>query len=91
MDFVHDQLVTGRKVLTIVDTFLRFFPAWEARFSFRRRCGGGVPRDLDLRACQRGVTRPRSTSAEALLQLDEIRGRSQHKHFRALRDVVKPA
>ena len=31
MDFVHDQLGTGRKlrVLTIVDTFSRFSPALE--------------------------------------------------------------
>jgi putative transposase len=37
MDFVHDQLATGRKlrVLTIVDTFSRFSPAVEARFTFR--------------------------------------------------------
>ena len=37
MDFVHDQLVTGRKirVLTIVDTFSRFSPAIVPRFSFR--------------------------------------------------------
>lgn len=37
MDFVHDQLATGRKlrVLTIVDTFSRFLPATEARFNFR--------------------------------------------------------
>jgi putative transposase len=37
MDFVHDQLATGRKirVLTIVDTFTRFSPALEPRFSFR--------------------------------------------------------
>jgi putative transposase len=36
MDFVHDQLATGRKlrVLTIVDTFSRFCPATEARFTF---------------------------------------------------------
>src|SRR5207249_11483005 len=36
-DFVHDQLLTGRKllVLTIVDTFSRFSPALEPRFSFR--------------------------------------------------------
>jgi putative transposase len=34
MDFVHDQLATGRKlrVLTIVDTFSRFSPALEPRF-----------------------------------------------------------
>ncbi len=37
MDFVHDQLVTGRKirVLTIVDTFSRFSPATDPRFSYR--------------------------------------------------------
>jgi putative transposase len=37
MDFVHDQLATGRKlrVLTIVDTFTRFSPALEPRFTFR--------------------------------------------------------
>jgi putative transposase len=41
MDFVHDQLATGRKlrVLTIVDTFSRFSPAVEPRFNFR---GGGA-------------------------------------------------
>lgn len=37
MDFVHDQLVTGRKIriLTIVDTFSRFSPAVDPRFSYR--------------------------------------------------------
>jgi putative transposase len=37
MDFVHDQLVTRRKirVLTIVDTFPRFSPATDPRFSYR--------------------------------------------------------
>ena len=36
MDFVHDQLATGRKlrVLTVVDIFSRFSPAVEPRFSF---------------------------------------------------------
>jgi putative transposase len=36
MDFVNDQLATGRKlrVLTIVDIFSRFSPAAEPRFSF---------------------------------------------------------
>jgi putative transposase len=35
--FVHDQLATGRKirVLTIVDTFGRFSPAVDPRFSYR--------------------------------------------------------
>jgi putative transposase len=37
MDFVHDQLATGTtlRVLTIADTFSRFSPALEPRFSFR--------------------------------------------------------
>ncbi|WP_180982461.1 transposase [Methylocella silvestris] len=37
MDFVHDQLATGRKfrVFTIVDTFSRFSPAVDPRFSYR--------------------------------------------------------
>lgn len=37
MDFVHDQLATGRKirVLTVVDTFSRFSPAADPRFSYR--------------------------------------------------------
>ena len=36
MDFVHDQLATGRKVrvLTIVDTFTRCAPAIEPRFGY---------------------------------------------------------
>jgi putative transposase len=34
MDFVHDQLATGRKirVLTIMDTFARYAPTIELRF-----------------------------------------------------------
>ncbi len=37
MDFVHDELATGKKirVLTIVDTFSRYVPALDPRFSYR--------------------------------------------------------
>jgi putative transposase len=51
MDFVHDQLATGRKirVLTVVDAFSRFSPAIDARFSYR---GEDVVRTLDA-ACRR--------------------------------------
>jgi hypothetical protein len=37
MDFVHDQLATGRKIriLTVVDTYSRFSPAVDPRFSYR--------------------------------------------------------
>ena len=46
MDFVHDQLATGRKlrVLTIVDIFSRFSPALEPRFNFS---GADVVRVLE--------------------------------------------
>lgn len=50
MDFVHDQLATGRKirVLTVVDTFSRFSPVVDPRFSYR---GEDVVATLD-RACR---------------------------------------
>jgi putative transposase len=37
MDFVHDELVTGRKlrVLTVVDAFSRYIPVLDARFRYR--------------------------------------------------------
>jgi putative transposase len=37
MDFVHNQLATGQKirVLTVVETFSRFSPALDPRFSYR--------------------------------------------------------
>jgi len=37
MDFVHDQLATGRKlrVLTVVDIFSRYSPVIDPRFSYR--------------------------------------------------------
>ena len=39
MDFVHDQLATGRKlrILTVVDTQSRYCPATDARFTFGAR------------------------------------------------------
>jgi putative transposase len=51
MDFVHDQLATGRKlrVLTIVDTFSRYVPALDVRFSYR---GENVVATLD-RVCRK--------------------------------------
>lgn len=50
MDFVHDQLATGRKlrVLTIVDTYSRYSPAVDPRFSYR---GEDVVRTLE-RVCR---------------------------------------
>jgi putative transposase len=49
MDFVHDQLATGRKirVLTVVDTFSRYSPIIDPRFTYR---GEDVVQVLD-RVC----------------------------------------
>ena len=51
MDFVHDQLATGRKIriLTVVDTFSRYVPVLDARFSYK---GEDVVATLD-RICRR--------------------------------------
>ena len=51
MDFVHDQLATGRKirVLTIVDTFSRFSPAVDALQLSRRGCRTDVGTHLQNR------------------------------------------
>ncbi|NKJ02701.1 putative transposase [Novosphingobium sp. SG707] len=50
MDFVHDQLATGRKlrILTVVDTFSRISPVVDPRFSYR---GEDVVATLD-KACR---------------------------------------
>ena len=49
-DFVHDQLATGKKlrVLTVVDTFSRYVPTLDVRFSYR---GEDVVATLD-RVCR---------------------------------------
>jgi putative transposase len=46
MDFVHDQLATGRKlrILTVVDTYSRYAPAIDPHFSYR---GEDVVRTLE--------------------------------------------
>jgi len=46
MDLVHDQLATGRKIrmLTVVDTFSRYSPAIDPRFSYH---GEGVVQVLE--------------------------------------------
>ncbi|WWA46758.1 IS3 family transposase [Pelagerythrobacter marensis] len=51
MDFVHDQLATGRKlrILTVVDTFSRLSPVIDPRFSYR---GEDVVATLE-RACRK--------------------------------------
>ena len=49
MDFVHDQLATGKKlrILTVVDTHSRLCPATDPSFTYR---GEDVVRPLD-RVC----------------------------------------
>ncbi len=51
MDFVHDQLATGRKlrILTVVDTYFRLSPVIDPRFSYR---GEDVVATLD-HACRK--------------------------------------
>jgi putative transposase len=63
MDFVQDQVATGRKlrVPTIADTFSRFCPAADARFSY---CAESVVATLD-RACSEIGFRRRSGSIRA--------------------------
>ena len=53
MDFVHDQLCTGRKlrILTVVDTFSRFSPAIDPRYTYR---GEDVVRTLEQVCKQAG-------------------------------------
>jgi putative transposase len=83
MDFVHDQLATGRKirVLTMVDTFSRFLPAVDPRFSYRVDQGSEfVSRDLDLWAYAKGVTldfsRPGKPTDNAFIEAFNGRFRS---------------
>jgi putative transposase len=47
MDFVHHQLATGKKirVLAVVDTFSRYVPVLDPRFSYR---GEDVVQTLEL-------------------------------------------
>ena len=57
VDFVHDQLATGRKlrVLTVVDTYSRYVPVLDARFSYYR--GENVVATLDRVCSQIGYPR----------------------------------
>src|SRR3546814_13748774 len=61
MDFVHDQLATGRKirVLTVVDTFPRFSPVLDPRVSYR---GEDVVSTLDRVCGQTGY--PKTSRVE---------------------------
>ena len=67
MDFVHDQLATGRKlrILTIVDTFSRFSPATDPRFSYK---GEDVVQTLE-QVCHE-VGYPRTIRVDNVLYLE---------------------
>jgi putative transposase len=56
MDFVHDQLAAGTKIriLTVVDTFSRYVPVLDPRFSYRAE---NVVRALDDACAQIGYPR----------------------------------
>jgi putative transposase len=56
MDFVHDQLATGKKlrILTIVDTHSRYSPATDPRFAYR---GEDVVQTLERVCAQIGYPR----------------------------------
>jgi putative transposase len=62
MDFVHDQLATGKKlrILTVVDTFSRLSGARRALQLPRRRCGATLDR-----VCRRSAIPRRSGSIRA--------------------------
>jgi putative transposase len=64
MDFVHDQLATGRqlRVLTVVDMFSRFSPVLEPSFTFS---GADVVEVLEEVGRQVGDSRRRSGSIKA--------------------------
>ncbi len=70
MDFVHDQLATGRKIriLTVVDTFSRYVPVLDARFSYK---GEDVVSTLDRMCCQTGYSKTiRVDNGSELVSLD---------------------
>ena len=77
MDFVHDQLATGRKirVLTVVDTFSRFSPVIDARFnygartSWRRLTKRVARRTLLMSAGAFGGARQRETRTQIWTQV----------------------
>ena len=56
MDFLHDQLATGRNIrmLTVVDTFSRYVLVFDARFSYK---GENVVTTLDRVCRQIGYTK----------------------------------
>lgn len=64
MDFVHDQLATGKKlrILTVVDTHSRYCPATDARFTYR---GEDVVQTLE-RICK-GTGYPRTIRVDNVL------------------------
>jgi putative transposase len=69
MDFVHDQLATGRRlrILTVVDTFSRYVPAIDPQCSYR---GEDVVTALD-QACA-DVGYPESIRVDQVIEAGKI-------------------
>lgn len=79
MDFVHDQLATGRKLrtLTVFDTFSRFSSVIDARFSYR---GEDVAATLD-QACRK-VGYPTTIRVDNVLCKEAVGGFGQQISIR---------
>jgi len=79
MDFVHDQLATGRKlrILTVVDTFSRLSPVIDPRFSYR---GEDVVATLD-RACRK-IGYPKTIRVDNVLCREAAVGQGQQVSLR---------
>ena len=79
MDFVHDQLATGRKlrILTVVDTFSLHSPVIDPRFSYR---GEDVVATLD-RAC-REIFYPKTNRVDNVLGREAAVGKGQQVSLR---------
>ena len=79
MDFVHDQLATGRKlrILTVVDTFSLHSPLIDPRFSYR---GEDVVATLD-RAC-REIGYPKTIRVDNVLCGEAAAGKGQQVSLR---------
>jgi len=85
MDFVHDQLATGRKlrILTVVDTYSRLSPVADARFSYR---GAGVVAALD-RAC-REIGYPKTIRVDNVLGREAAAENGQQVSVRRSRSAL---
>jgi len=85
MDFVHDQLATGRKlrILTVVDTYSRLSSVVDPRFSYR---GADVVAALD-RAC-REIGYPKTIRVDNVLGREAAAENGQQVSVRRSRSAL---